>query len=156
MLLIRNNFSKDYVESVLTGPLIQEPLFTIEQNWIQSDLHRGGKNFDSCVPNGRYDLEMFERANGDIVPRLVRACFDVYGDKPNEAEATGRWDILIHAGNYPSDVVGCIAPGLTHSRGIVYRSRDAMKIVIASAKHTPSILIESYATRTYKSLNENG
>ena len=150
MILTRNHFHKEYVEGVMTGAMIDVPIYTIEQNWLQSDNHIGGKNSKSCVPNGRYDLVSYTRQNLDVVPKLLRDIVDVYDEEENLPEAGGRWDILIHAANYPHEIVGCIAPGLARHPGVVWDSRKAMKIIMESFEAVPILLIESYQTSTLR------
>ena len=89
-----------------------EILATIERPWIPGDTP-GGKPFESCVPDGRYQLLPFTRPNGDNVLALVNETLGVYlheGDRPNNV---GRYLCLIHSGNWVSNVVGCVAPGLS-------------------------------------------
>ena len=107
-------------------------LSTIERPWLPTDP--GGKPFESCVPPGDYELIWHARANGDGVVALVNPGFGVYyqdDDRPNEV---GRYLILIHAGNWVFDVVGCIAPGVgrtvTEKGPMVTNSRKAMSILM--------------------------
>lgn len=78
--------------------------FTIERPWIPHE-RPGGKPFRSCVPDGNYRLVPFTRTNGDRVHALVN------DEIPVGTYQGNRYAILIHAGNYVDDVVGCIAPG---------------------------------------------
>jgi len=109
----------------------------IERPWID-DGTPGGKSFESCIPDGLYDLEPFTRPNGDEVYRLVNEQLGVYrneqdvpGDTREEKRQHGRWLILWHFGNYVADVVGCAAPGTGQawkSKGVpmVTHSKRAM------------------------------
>lgn len=102
-------------------------LQTIERPWISGD-RPGGKPFESCVPDGDYELVPFERSNGDQVLALYNPDLGVYLHK---SDGEGRYAILIHVGNWSDDVVGCIAPGLgrsiSNNRVMVTTSRAAMK-----------------------------
>lgn len=101
----------------------EDMVYTIERPWIPTEEHLGGKNFESCVPDGVYSLQPFDSDNHHNVWILESTSLDVFkfpSDKP------GRWAILIHVGNYVDDVVGCIAPGLTTDGKNVYNSRKAM------------------------------
>ena len=110
-----------------------EILATIERPWLPGDTP-GGLPFESCVPAGRYELRPFTRPNGDQVLALVNESLGVYlyaEDRPN---GVGRYLILLHSGNWVSDIVGCIAPGLSKggsARGpMVKKSRAAMSRIM--------------------------
>lgn len=82
-------------------------IFTTERPWVPGE-NKGGKPFKSCVPDGTYNLIPFERSNGDQVLALLNPALGVHLYK---GDGLGRYAILIHAGNWVTDVVGCIAPG---------------------------------------------
>jgi hypothetical protein len=119
----------------------EEVFHTIERPWIPSPDHFGGKNFESCVPDGMYVLNPFDSEKHPACFSLVNENLSVFLDKDAEP---GRWAILIHSGNYVTDVVGCIAPGLTADESHVWNSRKAMNriraLVADDEEHT--ILIE--------------
>ena len=107
-------------------------LHTIEKPWINNEP------FKSCIPAGDYALVSFTRSNGDEV-------YALYGDgvsieKSHDAK---RYAILIHAGNYVDDIVGCIAPGLSRDRNMVQHSRKAMGLLMEKlSTSVPIINIE--------------
>lgn len=105
-------------------------LHTVEQEWRPTAP--GGEPNNSCVPAGRYDLIPHTRPNGDKVFALVNPGLGVYYQADDRPNGVGRFLILIHAGNYSTDIVGCIAPGLGRSGKMVTSSRAAMKKVMAS------------------------
>ena len=106
-------------------------LHTIEQEWRPTAP--GGEPNNSCVPAGDYKLVPHTRPNGDEVVALVNPGLGVYYQAEDRPSGVGRFLILIHAGNYSTDIVGCIAPGLGRSGdAMVTSSRDAMKIVMAA------------------------
>ena len=115
-----------YMENRTMGQLhIQDHTFlTIERPWISSLHHKGGRNFESCVPDGEYSLLPFESEAHPESYILKNEELDVFADNPGKDK--GRWSILIHVGNYVKDVVGCIAPGLTGDESHVWESRKAM------------------------------
>jgi len=83
----------------------------IERPWIEG-TYPGGKPFESCIPSGQYEIEPFERPNGDNVIRLVNEGLGVYRDQVDlPGPGQGRYLILWHKGNWAKDVVGCGAPG---------------------------------------------
>ena len=118
-------------------------LHTIEQEWRPTDP--GGQPNNSCVPAGRYELIPHTRPNGDEVVALVNPGLGVYYQAEDRPSGVGRFLIIIHAGNYATDIVGCIAPGLGRSGdAMVTSSRDAMKIVMA-ASPTEILIMPSLA-----------
>lgn len=115
---------------------------TVELPWQENEKGR------SCVPAGTYELEPFTRPNGDKVYRLNAPHLDVFKDETDVPPGIpGRSEILIHAANVPSQLMGCIAPGL--GRGVidgepaVVQSRMAMEAIRAALgdkHHTLEIL----------------
>jgi hypothetical protein len=117
-----------------------EIFHTLERPWIRSPYHLGGTNFESCVPDGRYILQPFDSEAHPDCWNLYSPNLDVFLEEPNDG--AGRWAILIHAGNYVKDVVGCIAPGLTADEEHVWNSRAAMdriRSVLGAEEHTLEI-----------------
>ena len=68
-------------------------LFTVERPWVLNQ-----RNI-SCIPTGDYPLEW------DMTGRIQRV--------PRLRETGPRTQINIHKANYPHELQGCIAPGLT-------------------------------------------
>ena len=68
--------------------------FTAELPW------KNNANNISCIPPGKY------RCSWTLSPRLKRYTYEVTGVK-------GRAGIRIHSANFPTQVLGCIALGLT-------------------------------------------
>ena len=85
-------------------------LHTIERPWVAG--YPGGKPYESCIPEGKYDLLPFVRSNGDECHCLVSPSLHVYEHQSDVPASGGRFACLIHSGNWVKDVVGCIAPGL--------------------------------------------
>jgi len=119
-----------YHHSVTLGGLRvgDDCYFTIERPWV-AHHSRGGKPFESCIPDGDYALIPFQRSNGDKVYALENAGLGVHLEQ--RPDLIGRYAILLHSGNWASDVVGCIAPGLHYKidqkgRHMVTNSRAAM------------------------------
>ncbi len=110
-----------------------EILATIERPWIVDPAGRpGGKSEVSCVPAGIYKLRQHTRPDGKWSLALTNPDLGVYylaGDRPKEY---GRFLILIHIGNWVSDVIGCIAPGLT--KGDSSKGRMVMNSTKAMAR----------------------
>ena len=108
-------------------------LHTMERPWLGGVP--GGMPFESCVPDGAYNLIPYQRPNGDDVYALRNPGNGVFLTREEKGAAHGRYLILIHAGNYVDDVVGCIAPGIGktihNNRPMVTSSRAAMLRLMA-------------------------
>ena len=104
----------------------------------------GGMPFESCVPDGEYQLIEHARPNGDQVLALRNPDCGVYYTEQERGDRPGRYLILIHSANWVEQVVGCIAPGLVRTiaenKRMVRSSRAAMRKIMAR-KYT-SLLIE--------------
>ena len=118
-------------------------LKTIERLWFPTAP--GGQPFASCVPAGRYELVPFIRPNGDHVRALVNPGFGVYLEDTDRPNGVGRYLILIHAGKWVDDVVGCIAPGTTLAETgkgpMVQQSRQAMQSIMGWLGDAPAEII---------------
>jgi len=80
-----------------TGDLLLENgriLKTVELKW------NNNKRRESCIPTGEYD----------VVPRTSQK----YGKHFYITNVPGRDLCLFHAANYSRQLLGCIAPGLSH------------------------------------------
>ena len=108
-------------------------LCTLERPWIAG--MPGGMPFESCVPDGTYDLLPHVRPDGTKVLALRNPDLHVYYTKEERGERSGRYLILLHAANYVEEVAGCIAPGLSRTiagnRVMVRSSREAMRKIMA-------------------------
>lgn len=105
---------------------------TIERPWI-AGLNPGGMPFESCVPDGIYQLVPHTRPSGRKVVALVNPDLGVWYQKEDRPNPWGRYLVLIHSGNYVENVVGCIAPGETRTiadnRRMVTSSRATMDML---------------------------
>ena len=100
---------------------------TIERPWVRNSDGAGGTPFESCVPDGTYQLRHYTRPSGKQAFILSNPDLGVWEqDADRSNTAWGRYLVLIHPGNTTADVVGCIAPGLTGSDKSVGSSRNAM------------------------------
>lgn len=98
--------------------------FTVERPWLSN------KPFESCIPDGIYTLE---KRRSPVVERTSG------GDYLEGWEVThvpGRTYIMIHPGNWPTNVEGCIAVGMDYKvldgRNGVSQSRLAFAQVMAA------------------------
>lgn len=110
----------------------KEFVYTLERPWI--DAAPGGVPFESCVPDGVYELIPHRRPNGDAVYALRNPDLSVYYTAQERGTNPGRYLILIHAANWVEQVVGCIAPGkvrtIADNKRMVRSSREAMAQVM--------------------------
>jgi hypothetical protein len=142
LILERYAYLKDRTMGVLSFKDVE--LYTIERPWIPSPYHRGGKNFESCVPDGKYTLRPFNSTKHPSTFILENEDLDVFQMSPRGAGTKGRWAILIHVGNSAEDVVGCIAPGMEIEEecyGHVWKSRVAMDVLRDKLQDTNHTLI---------------
>jgi len=143
LLLQRYSYSETETEGRLWTDG-EDYLYTLERPWIAGD--DGGVPYESCVPDGEYELLPHVRPNGDHVYALRNPDLGVFYTREERGDRQGRFLILIHAGNYVDDVVGCIAPGLSrtiyNNRRMVTSSRDAMRKLMETK--WASLLIEPY------------
>jgi len=92
-------------------------LATIERPWLPHPDGPGGKQRESCVPDGEYLVRPWDSARFPNTYILVNNALGVYA-QPNlipPGQKWGRSAILIHAGNFVTDVIGCIAVGRRHA-----------------------------------------
>ena len=91
--------------------------YTVERPWLNN------QKSISCIPHGTYDLARYD--SGRFPDCFSLTCHDLGVGLTNEYH---RNYILIHPGNFPGDIEGCIAPGLSLHPATwgVSSSRDAM------------------------------
>lgn len=131
LVLERFAYSPTETEGVLR--IGDEAIYTMERPWLPA--MPGGVPFESCVPDGLYELVPHQRSNGDNVFALWNPDLHVYYTQDERGDKPGRYLILIHVGNYVEDVVGCIAPGMNRAifdnRRMVTNSRKAMEKIMS-------------------------
>ena len=126
--------------------------YTIECPWIRWN-YPGGQPFQSCIPDGEYELITFSRPNsGEKVFALVNPDLGVYlqhDDLPvdDQGHRQGRYLCLLHSGNYVDDVVGCVAPGKA-------RTIDGSKnqLMVTSSRTTMTEILSRVGWETGHSL----
>lgn len=102
-----------------------EFFFTAERPW------RENAQMESCIPEGTYTLR--KRASG-VVKRSSNGAFS---EGWEVTEVPDRTYIMLHPGNWPKDVQGCIAMGDTF---VVMPSGDS-QYGVANSKHAFSELM---------------
>ncbi len=133
LLLERQPSETDHTKGFLSFG--DEILATLEQEWREHpDGDPGGESNNSCVPAGKYQLISHARPSGKEVVALVNEDLGVYYLTEDRPDGRGRFLILMHPGNWVTDVVGCIAPGLSkgpsHNGAMVRKSALAMKLIM--------------------------
>lgn len=78
-----------------------ETFWTVERPWV------GNQRRKSCIPEGHYPMML--RDSG-VVARSSKGDFTMGWEV---CDVPGRSLIMIHPGNWMSDLLGCIAPGMT-------------------------------------------
>ena len=74
-------------------------LFTVERPWLENIP------FESCIPEGTY------RLGYRVSPTSRRTTNQVYQAGWEVEDVMGRTFIMVHPGNWPRNVEGCIAVG---------------------------------------------
>lgn len=134
---------RDYRDAYCTLGQLELPngtrLHTIERTWVPNKAGgKAGEKYVSCIGVGQYRLRPHTRPSGERTLAVSNPALDVYylpEDVPTGREAATRTLVLIHAGNYWYDIIGCIAPGKARVKAgpegtwMVTYSRDAMNEV---------------------------
>lgn len=103
-----------------------EMFFTAEPPW------RYNRPFHSCIPDGIYELMLHDSEKHPGSWAMVGEGLS-YSKEPE----TPRYSCLIHAANWPSQLSGCIAPGLSikslrsESGASVHGVSDSRKALVA-------------------------
>ena len=90
--LLRVSSSENGTFGALYVPGIDGPLFTVELPW------KANREDVSCIPLGTYQCER------TWSPRLKKKLYLI-------RDVPGRSGIRFHVANWPSELLGCIAPG---------------------------------------------
>lgn len=107
----------------LTGPGLPVELHTVERPWLDN------RRRVSCIPPGTYELRPRWYIGGQYEAVEV-------------ADVPDRSHILIHRGNWPRDVEGCICPGM--SVGPLRRAGDdAPTWAVLSSRMAFRILLDA-------------
>lgn len=133
LTLERYCYSETETEGRLYLPGYEDFLYTLERPWIEGPA--GGLPFESCVPDGRYELVPHSRPNGDQVYALRNPDLGVFYTREERGTRPGRYLILLHSANWVEQIIGCIAPGLARTiaenKRMVRSSRAAMALIMA-------------------------
>jgi hypothetical protein len=111
--IARHLYGADRTEGRILIPDHGLVLPTIERPWIPNPAGAGGLPFKSCIPDGYYKLVPHNSPDHPNTYALVAESLGVYHLALPRGLPFGRTACLIHTANVVSEVVGCIAPGLT-------------------------------------------
>jgi len=98
LMLTRFNYGPEGTFAKLVFPTGEE-FVTVEKPWLSNAA------FASCIPDGAYYLEK------RYSPVVARTSGGEFSEGWEVLDVVGREYIMIHPGNWPGDVQGCIAPG---------------------------------------------
>lgn len=117
---------------------------TIERPFINN------RPFVSCVPARTYELQPFTRKNGDEVYCLVNHELNIEMMKSQLGGMDGRYAILIHKGNWMTDLAGCIAPGLDYGYG--YDKEQVKRLMVTNSTEATKKLFDYIKEHEIKKL----
>ena len=107
ILVVRSSLGPIASEGTLSAGAFK--CFTLEDRWNDN------KPFASSIPPGVYDLLPWDSAKHPECWVIVNPALNIYrqpGDIPPGKKGEARFACLIHAGNWETDVEGCIAVGM--------------------------------------------
>lgn len=103
--------------------------WTLERAWLDNAPNK------SCIPDGFYECEPFSGVK--------------FKDVVEVTDVPGRSYILFHAANLPSEIQGCIAPGLNchfdNEEARVWNSRKALAGLFDAAGKSFCLQVSSVA-----------
>jgi hypothetical protein len=133
-LLLRRDFSN--LNCTLgTLRVVGFSVQTLERPWL------GNQKGISCVPKGVYQLFKHSSEAHPKTWALVNKSLNVL-HWPDSAFPDARTAVLIHPANYPSELRGCIAPGMSRGVDMVNRSREAMRYIMDAVPWTDEHTLE--------------
>lgn len=112
-LVVVRKYEEGHTSGILIGGGLR--LMTMERPWISNPAGKGGVRRESCIPEGSYALHAYSSAAKPDCYEMVNPDLGVYA-QPEHIPAGQQWgrsNCLIHAGNFVTDVIGCIAVGLS-------------------------------------------
>lgn len=127
MILTLERFA--YLDTATVGHLCagELKLATIERPWLKNQDGPGGALSKSCIPDGTYQIRPHTSERFPNTYAIVNEELGVYYQTRPDGQTWGRTAILIHIGNFVTDVIGCVAVGLQHGgTSAVTNSRSAM------------------------------
>lgn len=127
IILTRHSYSP--TETMGTMRLMDGRLLhTIERPWIHDPV-AGSKPYESCIPDGPYDLVPHYGEDWTETWALVNPALKVWHHE-KDMDGPGRFACLLHAANWVENVVGCIGPGLART---VFGDRGELGVTSSQA-----------------------
>jgi len=127
--LERFAYAPDGVFGRLTLPN-GEKLYTVERPWL------GNKPFESCIPDGVYELKK------RVSPVVERTSGGEFAEGWEVTNVPEREYIMLHVANWPEDVEGCIGIGRDYAvlggRNAVTDSRASFRKLMRSLEGVDS------------------
>lgn len=124
---------KSTEECTLGNLHIEDEVYaTIERPWQTNPEGPGGLPRVSCVPLGIYELRPHTSPKFGEVYALHAPALGVYENEVPAGQHYGRSLILIHPANRVTELLGCIAPGMTH--GVIGTENVVLDSRVAFAK----------------------
>ena len=150
--LKRYSFAQTETEGRLTVPGLST-YATIERPWIAASTPGGTPN-ESCVPDGVYRLAPHVRPDGSRSYALVSPHLGVYQYEDDVPPSGGRFQILIHIGNWITDLSGCIAPGVRRRPMINKKTGKLEQAVAGSGRAMREIMTLPWRPRNLHIITE--
>lgn len=89
--------------------------FMLERPWLNNQPEI------SCIPEGEYDIGLYDSPHfGRVLPHVL--------------DVPAREYILIHPANWPTELKGCLAPGMTRQPDAVFNSKIAFEALFQKIK----------------------
>lgn len=117
---------------------------TVEQPW------RGNRPFESCIPEGIYNLVAVDSPRFGPTFALENASVRVFASATAATEPGDRFACLIHGANRADQLQGCIAPGrelgVSAGKWAVLDSQATLKKLLAFVRDNgvSEILVTQY------------
>ena len=123
-------------EDSLTRGVLHTPsgreLHTLERSW------RNNEPFDSCIPDGVYLVEPYQSPKFGSVYILSGGTVSKFKSDKHE-----RYGILFHAANFPRQLAGCIACGLSWRGDMLLNSAAATRLLFDELAGESAMLFAS-------------
>lgn len=137
--LERFSYSKTETEGVLTLP-DGTTFATVERPWIPNpNGAQGGAPEISCIPDGLYQFEPHTSKSKGEVYIISAPSNGVYKWPQEHKKDHGRDVIYMHVANWPWQVKGCIAPGVTR-RPMKHPQRDQVEQAVSLSGTAMAVL----------------
>ena len=118
-----------FTDKSIIGRLFINGVFTC---YILENPYLNNEKYISCIPIGTYDY---------VIRDGVKAGSKYKYFHPHIINVPNRSLILIHPGNYPKDTLGCLLPGDSYQKDVVWSSRKAFDRIMDEIQMTSGTII---------------